>query len=379
MGNQEIGVAVIAAGSRSRNVVRHLLEDGATVSVKSVYDPDTALAERAAKEWGGSPRICSGYEEAIETAGVDWVLVFSPNAFHREHIIAAFDAGKHVFSEKPLATTIDHCRAIHDAHTKSGLTFATGFVLRYAPLYRRVKQEIDAGTIGRILSIDANENIAPAHGAYIMRNWRRLAELSGPHILEKCCHDLDLLNWFVGSVPSRVAAFGNLDFFVPENAPLRAKYRVNEQSPFDGWADPHAVADPFESDKTIMDTLVSIMQYRNGVKVQFQATMSNAIPERRMYISGTEGTIIAELYSGSLRVQRVGEPPREAEALTGGGHGGGDDFIMKSLYETMVDGTPPLCSGEEGLQSAVVALAIDNAASGDGAFNLEPVWNELGR
>ncbi|HKJ85004.1 MAG TPA: Gfo/Idh/MocA family oxidoreductase [Spirochaetia bacterium] len=379
MGKQEIGVAVIAAGSRSRNVVRHLLEDGETVSVKSVFDPDTALAERAVEDWGATARICDSYEEAIATPGVDWVMVFSPNAFHREHIVAAFDAGKHVFSEKPLATTIDDCRAIHDAHTESGLTFATGFVLRYAPLYRRVKQEIDAGTIGRILSIDANENIAPAHGAYIMRNWRRLVELSGPHILEKCCHDLDLLNWFVGSVPSRVAAFGNLDFFVPENAPLRAKYRVNELSPFDGWADPHAVADPFESDKTIMDTLVSIMEYRNGVKVQFQATMSNAIPERRMYISGTEGTIIAELYSGSLRVQRVGEPPRDAEALTGGGHGGGDDYIMKSLYGTMLTGTPPLCSGEEGLQSAVVALAIDRAASGDGTYNLEPVWSELGR
>jgi len=379
MGKQEIGVAVIATGSRSRNVVTHLLEDGETVSVKSVHDPDTALAERAVEEWGGGARICASYQEAIDTVGVDWVMVFSPNSFHREHIIAAFDAGKSVFSEKPLATTIDDCRAIHDSFTKSGLTFATGFVLRYAPLCRRIKQEIDAGTIGRILSIDGNENIAPAHGAYIMRNWRRLVELSGPHILEKCCHDLDLINWFVGSVPSRVAAFGSLDFFVPENAPLREKYRVNELSPFDGWADPHAVADPFESDKTIMDTLVSIMQYRNGVKVQFQATMSNAIPERRMYIAGTEGTIIAELYSGTLRVQRVGEPPREVEKLTGGGHGGGDDFIMKSLYETMLTGTPPLCSGEEGLQSAVVALAIDRAASGDGTFNLEPVWSELGR
>jgi len=379
MGKQEIGVAVIAAGSRSRNVVRHLLEDGETVSVKSVFDPDTALAERAVEDWGATARICDSYEEAIATPGVDWVMVFSPNAFHREHIVAAFDAGKHVFSEKPLATTIDDCRAIHDAHTASGLTFATGFVLRYAPLYRRVKEELEAGTIGRILSIDGNENIHPAHGSYIMRNWRRLAELSGPHILEKCCHDLDLLNWFVGSVPSRVAAFGSLDFFVPENAPLRAKYRVNELSPFDGWADPHAVADPFESDKTIMDTLVSIMEYRNGVKVQFQATMSNAIPERRMYISGTEGTIIAELYSGSLRAQRIGEPPREIEMLPGGGHGGGDDFIMKSLYETMTDGTPPVCSGEEGLQSAVVALAIDRAASGDGTYNLEPVWSELGR
>ena len=379
MGNRSVGVAVIAAGGRSRSVVRNLLRDGKTVSVRAVYDPDRALAVKAAEEWESDARICESYEQAIRTEGVDWVMVFSPNAFHRDHIIASFEAGKHVFTEKPLATRIDDCRDIHDAHVRSGLLFATGFVLRYAPLYRTIKETLDAGTIGTILSVDGDENITPAHGAYIMQNWRRLTELSGPHILEKCCHDLDLLNWFVGSLPARAAAFGGLDFFVPKNKGLREKYRVNGISPFDGWTDPHAEPCPFESDKDIMDTLVSILQYRNGVKVQFQATMSNAIPERRMYICGTEGTILAELYTGLLRVQRVGEPPTEPVTLAGGGHGGGDDYIMKSLYDTMVNGTPPLCSGEEGLQSAVVALAIDTAAREGRVVDLEPIWSALGR
>ena len=379
MSKREIGVAVIAAGSRSRGVVGNLLRDGETVSVKSVYDPDRDLAQKAVDQWKSDTRICETYEEAIATEGVDWVMVFSPNAHHREHIVAAFNAGKHVFAEKPLATTIEDCRTIHDAHVASGLTFATGFVLRYAPIYRKVREVLDSGAIGTILSIDASENIGPAHGAYIMRNWRRLTQISGPHILEKCCHDLDLLNWFIGSVPSKAAAFGGLDFFVPENLSLREKYRVNDVSPFDGWADPHAVPCPFQSDKDIMDTLVSVLQYRNGVKVQFQATMSNAIPERRMYISGTEGTIIAELYSGTLRVQKIGDPPAEPEPLEGDGHGGGDDYIMKSLYDTMINGTPPLCSGEEGLQSAVAALAIDQAAKTGQVFDIEPIWSEMGR
>lgn len=379
MGNREIGVAVLAAGGRSRSVVQHLLADGETVRVRSVFDPDTSLAKQAVEQWGADARICDTCEEAIQADGVDWVMVFSPNAFHREHIIAGFEAGKHVFSEKPLATTIDDCRAIHDAHLRSGLLFATGFVLRYAPLYRKVKETLDAGTIGSILSIDADENISPAHGAYIMRNWRRVTALSGPHILEKCCHDLDLLNWFIGSVPSRAAAFGGLDFFVPANRELREKFRVDGISPFDGWVDPHAEECPFTSDKDIMDTLVSILHYRNGVKVQFQATMSNAIPERRMYICGTEGSIVAELYGGTMRVQRIGDPPAEVQDLTGGGHGGGDDYIMKSLYDTMINGTAPLCSGEEGLQSAVVALSIDEAARKGEVFDLEPVWRDLGR
>ena len=379
MASKEIGVAVIAAGSRSRAVVGNLLDDGPTVSVKSVYDPDRAMAEEAVAVWKSDARICDSYQAAIETDGVEWVMVFSPNSFHREHIIAAFDARKHVFAEKPLATTIADCKTIHDAHTASGLTFATGFVLRYAPLYRKVKELLDSGDFGRILSIDADENITPAHGTYIMRNWRRHTELAGPHILEKCCHDLDILNWLIESVPTKVAAFGSLDFFVPENRDLRTKYTRDGIDPFGGWRDPHAVECPFESDKDIMDTLVSILQYRNGVKVQFQATMSNPIPERRLYISASEGTIIAELYSGTLTSQRLCDTQPQQVPLPGGGHGGGDSYIMKSLYDTMINGTAPECSGDEGLESAVAALAIDTAARTGTVYDIEPVWAELGR
>lgn len=374
-----IGVAVIGAGGRARFVVGQLLRDGERVAVRSVFDPDASVAAGCARAWERDPDIARSAAEAIDRDDVDWVMVFSPNAYHREHIMAGFAAGKHVFSEKPLATTIDDCRAIGDAHATSGLHFATGFVLRYAPLYRAVREHLDSGTIGGILSIDANENIAPDHGAYIMRNWRRHKELSGPHILEKCCHDLDLINWFAGSLPTRVAAFGGLDLFVPENRDLVDRFRGDDgRSVFGGWNDPHAAECPFSSEKSIMDTLVSIIEYRNGVKVQFQATMSNAIPERRMYLSGSEGTMIAELYTGSLRVRRLGEEEQIVDAA-GGGHGGGDAFIMKELYRTMTDGVRPACSGEEGLQSAVVALTIDEAAESGRVIDLEPVWSSLGR
>ena len=100
-------------------------------------------------------------------------MVFSLNAMHHDHILAAFKAGKHVFSEKPLATSIDDCVDIYNAYRAGDRFFATGFVLRYAPLYRRVKQMLDSGKFGRILSINADENIAPYHGGYIMMNWRR--------------------------------------------------------------------------------------------------------------------------------------------------------------------------------------------------------------
>ena len=61
------------------------------------------------------------------------------------------------------------------------------------------------------------------------------------------------------------------------------------------------------------------------------------------------------------------------------GHGGGDSYIMKELFESMTTGTLPKCSGSEGLESAVLALAIDKAARTRSIVDLEPVWKKLGR
>lgn len=373
-----IGVAVLGAGNRARGVVGQLLKDApGHVQVVSIFDPDETVARQALTDWDASEgRICGGAEAAIRTEGVDWVMVFSPNAFHKEQIIDAFAAGKHVFSEKPLATSIEDCIAIQRAHEGSGLQFATGFVLRYAPIYRAIRDLLDSGTFGPIISIAASENIKPGHGGYIMMNWRRFTKIAGPHILEKCCHDVDLLNWYCGDLPRRVASFGGRSVFTPENQPLQEKYG---RDAFCAWFDPHAEDSPFTSEKDLMDHQTAILEYRNGIQVAMQVTMSNAIPERRLYISCLKGTIISEIYSGTLSYKRMGDAKRTDQQFPGGGHGGGDEFIMKELFKTMTEGTPPLCGGDEGLLSAVVALALDQAAQEKQIIDLAPTWKALGR
>ena len=89
--------------------------------------------------------------------------------------------------------------------------------------------------------------------------------------------------------------------------------------------------------------------------------------------------MIAELYTGVLRYKRLGEKDETVIAATADGHGGGDDLIMKELFDTMVNGTPPKCSGNEGLLSAVTALGIDRAARERRVVDLEPVWERLGQ
>ena len=308
---KRFGVAVLGAGNRARYVVKNLLRDsGGAVRVVSAFDPDrTLLDETLRKIWGSSDALAaSSAEEAIHAPGVDWVMVFSPNSCHRDHILAAFAAGKDVFAEKPLATTIDACKEISEAQRRSGRVFATGFVLRYAPIYRRAKELLDSGMFGRLLLIEGNENIAPDHGGYIMCNWRRLTKFAGPHILEKCCHDLDLINWFCGSLPSRVASFGGRDFFKPENNRLMEKYG---EKTFKSWWDPHAQATPFTDDTDLMDNQVSIAEFRNRIRVTFTATMSNAIPERRLSFACAEGTMKLNLYSNIIRYRISPTPIRQ--------------------------------------------------------------------
>lgn len=382
--NNEIKVGVIGTGGRGRAMFLKLQEVGEHIHLKSVYDPDKELAIKLISDSKfEDAKVCNDFREITTDPEIDWVMVMSPNCYHCEHILSSFENGKHVFAEKPLATTIEDCQKIHNAHQKSGLLFATGFVLRYAPLYNKVREILDAGTIGKILSIDANENVTPSHGAYIMKNWRRYTKFSGPHILEKCCHDLDLINWFIGDLPTKVASFGGRDFFLPKNHYFMDKFKNKdgESSPFSGWEDPHGAESPFTSDKDIVDNQVAIIEYRNRARVMFQATLSNAIPERRMYFSGTEGNIIAELYSASIKVKRIGDG-EEIQTFDFSGkdmHGGGDVHIMKYLYNSMTDGVLPICSGEEGLQSSILALAIEQARIEGKIIDLEPIWLDLER
>ena len=374
-------IAVIGCGNRGNGVVKRLLEAaGEGLEIVSVFDPDPESVAICLENWQmPGARKAATYQEAIAAPGVDWVMVFSPNAFHCEHVTAAFAAGKNVFSEKPLATSIDDCQTMYDAWKKSGKLFATGFVLRYAPIYRKAKEILDSGTIGKLLSIAANENISPGHGGYIMSNWRRFKKFAGPHILEKCCHDLDLLIWFAGSLPARVAAFGGLQFFVPENQPLQERYGW-ECFNVARWRDAHGAKSPFTSDKDLLDTQVAIADFRNGVKINFQATMYNAIAERRMYFACTEGTMILDLYRMELAYRKLNE--REIHQLPFGGadgHGGGDAQIMREFWESVRDNSTPKCGGSEGLESAVFAMALDQAMIEKQVIELEPVWRKLQR
>ena len=367
-----IRYGVIGCGKRAVNLLRMLSTD---VELVAGWDPDAAKVDAlyALAAPGRDLPHPASWQALLLLREVDWVFVCSPNAFHRAHIEAALSLGKHVFAEKPLATSEEDCLALAHAAAASDRLLMTGFTLRYSPLYREVKRVIAAGTLGRVVSIDANENLAPGHGAYIFTNWRRDHSLAGGHILEKCVHDLDLLGWFTASRPIRVAAFGGNAMFTPDNAPL-----FDKALSFLDWEETRATGlNPFTTDKTIEDTLVAILEYESGARVQFQLTSSNALGERRMFISGTEGTLIVDLVKARLTYQTLYD---SAPTVWDGGegfHGGGDEVMLTELAATMLHSTPPATGITEGLTSTLVGLSLDRARRKGQVLDLMPLWGRL--
>ena len=358
-----IRLAAIGCGNRAAAVLPHFIEaGGGAVSLATAYDPDKAAAQ-ALRQGLGQPscRICDTAGEAIAAPDVDLVCVFSPNSSHCEQILDAIRAGKRVFSEKPLATTLEDCARIRAAEEGAKYKVMTGFVLRYAPIYRKVKELLDTGAFGRIIGIAASENRGSFETCSMCLEgaWRRRRDVSGPYLLEKCCHDLDLINWYLGSLPEEVFGYGGLDFFAPSNKDLWDKY---DHEVFAKMVPPEKRVNPFLSEKDVFDNHYILMKYPGGAKVSFQLTLATAIPERRMYIACTEGTIIVECYSGTIRHRRFDEEGVTVLQFVGGGHGGGDPVMAREIIGGLLSGTQSAESGvENGYGCALVALAADES------------------
>lgn len=378
---ETIGIGVIGCGAMGLSLIQSVLEHDPRLKVVALYDPDQRSIDRALSELTSSPKVCSDYLQIMDMSTVQWVMIASWNCHHYDQTMAAFEAGKHVFCQKPLALSVEECVDIHHVWKQNEIIFNIGFTLRYSSHYRKMKQIIANGHIGEIISMEFNETLDFNHGGYIMGDWRRLRKNAGSHLLEKCCHDIDLANWMVNSFARRVASFGGLNFFIPENAFHidRIGSQNNGKAAYSTW-DGLVGLNPFLSDKDIIDNQVVILEYENGVRATFHTNCNAAIPERRMYILGTEGAIRANLLTGDIHLQRIGFDTEIENKSMGiqDGHGNGDKIIAEELANTMLHNTTPSVGLMEGLISTLTCIAIDAAMDTGTVVDLGTYWNKIG-
>ena len=159
-----------------------------------------AQVAAAAQEYGAA-RALTDYRAILEDPAIDIVYICTPNAQHADQTVAALDAGKHVFVEKPMATTLEDCQRMVEAVDRTGQKLLVGQICRFSPIFMAIKQMVDQGDLGEVFFVE---------GDYI-HNLQSFLELPGhdwwldpghPHfpLPGGGCHPLDLMRWVAGEV-----------------------------------------------------------------------------------------------------------------------------------------------------------------------------------
>ncbi len=376
-----IKIGVIGCGGRIHGLLSLWKRLGEEVEITALCDTNEGAIERYRDSFKcPEAKGYSDYHELLKHDEISWVIIGSINSVHAEQCIASFKAGKDVFCEKPIAVTLEQCRDLKAAQEEYGRKLMVGFTLRYTPHYNKIKELLSAGAVGNILSLEFNETLAFNHGGYIAGNWRRLNEFGGSHILEKCSHDVDVCNWMVESRASKVASFGGLDFFTPENAHHveRVGKSKDGKQAYCTW---HRDGDinPFTADKDIIDNQVCIIEFENKVRATFHTNLHSAIPERRIYINGTEGSLRADMCTGKIEVAKIGWDSAIEEHVGEhkGGHGGGDEILVEHLYKMMAEDAPSLTSLDAGIDAAVTCFGFQDAMDNGTIIDMRSYWETL--
>jgi predicted dehydrogenase len=373
-------IGVIGLGQRIAHVLGAMVEVGWDLQVAAHADPSPVGAPILARLGIPMGRDCETPEALLAAGPYDLVMVGSPNHLHFAHINAALDAGWPVFAEKPIVRTQAETLALASrlAAAGGGPPLFIGLVMRSMPIVRAVIGRLDAGELDELVSIDATEHLPPEHGGYLARNWRRRRAWGGSYLLDKVCHDFDIFARLAGARPAKVASFGGRRIFTAERAGTapRAWDSGEAAYAFDpGWM---GADDAFQSDMDVTDHQTAMIAYENQVRLSFHANSHVGLPERRWYVAGTEGTLIADLARNRLMIRRAlsrARPERiDFGERTEDAHNGADQAMARDLLAALRDGAPFPVTPFDSLEAGLTVMAIDEAMESGEVLDCRPMW-----
>jgi predicted dehydrogenase len=335
-GKDLIRVGIIGAGNRSRVHIAQIAALPDRCRITAVCDIEIAKAEAALRKTGPDVRPFSSHAEMLAAKVCDAVVIATPNYTHKQIAIDSLKAGCHVLCEKPMATTIADAKEIVDLVHAGKKVFAVGLQFRHAAIYRKVRELVASKAIGDLKYIWAEEFRGdwarlftdPQENA--RRNWRYYQKLSGGTLLEKNCHDFDILGWVIGGKPIRVTAAGG-----------NSVYR----------------------DRETLDHASVTVDYENGVQLALGVCMFSKVQRDQTTLVGTEGIIEFPRGGNELTIRRP--KPKLDETLrfteqTGDeyGHRGTRELHLDFL-EAIRTGRAPLTDVKVGYEAMQVALAAE--------------------
>lgn len=428
---KRISVALAGLGSRGKDTyakVAKLFPN--QMAIKAIADIDSAKVEEVAKEYGIPAEKCYSSAEAMldEPKLAEAMFITTQDKQHVSQAVPALKKGYHLLLEKPISPDLAECRQIVRVAEQYQRQVIVCHVLRYTPYYRTLKAILDSGRIGQIVTVMGIENVGYWHQAhsFVRGNWRNSEETS-PMILQKCCHDMDLMLWLTGKRCRYVSSYGSTYLFRQDKAPNGAAKRclegcrARQECPFDaekiymhhpktgvlkgnvGWPNNVLTLQPtadtvmqalregpygrcvYYCDNNVVDHQVVNLEMTDGSTISF--TMSGFTYENSRYAKfmGTKGDIIADMSDNTINIRVFGKDTEVVDvsqlAEDFSGHAGGDNQMVLEFLQLLSEGRTPsdgMTSVADSVESHYIALAAEQSRLGNGkVIDLEDLRSDL--
>jgi len=380
----------------------------------------------AAKRPAPALYAAADFDRMVKETKPAYLVVTTPCGIHPQYICRAMELGVDVISEKAMTVDADTCQKIVDTQRKTGRSCRVTFNYRYSPPRTQVKDLLMGGVIGDVLSVDFHWMLNTSHGTDYFRRWHSYKKMSGGLMIHKATHHFDLVNWWLSANPVSVYANGKREFYTPAmakrlglsgpherchtcpekqacgfelnmaaNANLKRLYLDNEKH--DGYFRDRCV---FRPDIEIEDTMNVIVTYENNVTMSYSLNAFNAWEGYYIVFNGTKGRIehkIEEQVSTSgdgsvpgaikgdgtyIRIYPLRQAAYEEKVWTGqGGHGGGDDVMLKELFsgERISDKYLRAADQRAGAYSVLVGIAANRCFTTGQPVRIADLVSNIGR
>ena len=338
--------------------------------ISALCDINEEVLNAAAERYypDGDVKKYTDYRKLLDDPEIDGVIICTPDKTHRQITEDCVRAGKHVLLEKPISNNKEDAFAIYDICKDYHKTVKIGFVLRWSEYYKKIKELITDGTIGEVISIQANEFLNYDHGSSFFRRWHRKKENSGGLLNCKCSHDFDILNWLVDKRPLYVQSFGGLSGFKPieNDAENCDQCKLKDTCMYDfnriRSSFPNENICVYNCEKDIVDHQTVNILYEDNVTANLHLSAISAYETRTMTVYGTKATITGNFTDMKLKVKGV-YPQTEAEFVfeKHTDHGGGDTGLMNEFVKSIRGEIPVINDIEYALLASVLAFGADKS------------------
>ncbi|WP_227462032.1 Gfo/Idh/MocA family protein [Culturomica massiliensis] len=400
---QKVTIVAIGAGNRMNAYAEYIRMHPEEVELVAVVDPNEARRQHYATSFKLLPARCfASWEDFLSGPKVaDAVFLCTPDHLHYRPAMMALEKGYHILLEKPIAQSWQQCLDIVQKARENNCIVGVCHVLRYHPYFRKIREVIDSGKLGEMITLNHQEEVGIERmtHAFVRGLWRREEE-TNPMILSKACHDLDLLVWLTGKKCREVSSFGSLKWFKESNAPAGSTARCTDgclvektcpysaihlyyrqkrwlrhfDLPEEGDADEVILKElregpygrcVYRCDNDVVDHQVVSMRMENDVTVNFSMDAFTREGARKTHIMFSGGELSGNEKSLTIKYFQPGLTDEVYDFTDSSGecnyHGGADLYIVGDFIRSIREKNPDalLTNIETSLESHRIAFEIE--------------------